>query len=314
LTQKRRLPPLKSLQTFEVAARNLSFANAAEELCVTPAAVSQQIKQLENYLGITLFHRMKQSVYLTDEAAAVLPMISESFDKLEDAVIRLAREQWAGRLTVSSVPTFSIKWLVHNLADFSRQYPDIDVRLDASMEFRDFQSDGIDVSIRFGLGNYPGLHVTRIFGEEFILVCSPSLLVGENSLKNPKDIAHHRLLHVDWGGLNSESKEWDAWTKAAGVAGIDLTRGPRFTFENMAIEAAVNGDGVALVSYYAVIEELNSGRLVKPFDIKVESELAYWLVCPHAHLHRKKVKSFCDWLSNGAAGYGSTTPPVNPSE
>jgi LysR family glycine cleavage system transcriptional activator len=115
---------------------------------------------------------------------------------------------------------------------------------------------------------------------------------------------------VDWAGLSSETKEWSACAKAEGVEGIDVERGPRFTVENMAIEAAINGGGVALVSYYSVIEELNTGRLVKPFDTKVESELAYWLVCPHSHLRREKVKSFCDWLSNGAARYGSITRPV----
>ncbi len=296
MPQNRRLPPIKSLQTFEVAARSLSFSNAADELCVTPAAVSQQIKQLETYLGIPLFHRTKKNVQLTDEAAAVLPLLSESFDKLEEAVNRLARERWAGRLTVSSVPTFSIKWLVHNLAGFTRAHPEIDVRLDASVEFRDFQRDEIDVSIRFGLGNYPDLHVTRLFGEEFILICSPALLEGDQPLRTPHDLKHHRILHVDWGGLNSRSGEWHDWAKAAGVEGLDFEKGSRFTYESMAIEAAIHGNGVALVSYYAVLEELKSGRLVQPFDIKVESELAYWLVCPELHLRREKVKAFCDWI------------------
>jgi len=296
VTKKRRIPPLKWLQTFEVAARSVNFSNAAEELCVTPAAVSQQIKQLEEYLGIPLFLRMNKKVQLTEEAAAVLPLLSDSFNKIEEAVNRLTLDQWERRLTISSVPTFSIKWLVRHLEGFSRNHPDIDIRLDASTELRDFQHDGIDVSIRFGLGDYPDLYVERIFGEEFILVCSPSLLKGTKPLKTPQDIIHHRLLYVDWAGFQVENDEWNDWAKVAGLESSDLYRGPRFTHENMAIEAAVSGHGLALVSYYAVMEELAAGRLVTPFDIKVKSKFSYWIVCPHSHLRRKKVKAFYDWL------------------
>lgn len=292
----RRLPPLKSLQAFEAAARWLSFTKAADELFVTPAAISQQIKQLEIYLGITLFHRMTRAVQLTEEAKTVLPLVTEGFDRLAEAVERLAREEEVGLLTVSSVPTFAIKWLVHQLTDFSDKYPDIDVRLDASLETRDFQRDGIDVSIRLGLGNYPGLHVARVFGEEVSPVCSPKLMSGENPLRSFGELKNHRLLHVDWGTLTSHSPDWRMWAKAAGIEDIDVNRGPRFTVENMAIEAAINADGVALVSHSAVVEDLKAGRLVRPFNLAVQSDIAYWLVCPHSHMRRAKVRAFCEWL------------------
>jgi LysR family glycine cleavage system transcriptional activator len=298
----RKLPPLKSLQAFEAAARWLSFSKAAEELFVTPAAISQQVKLLEAYLGVPLFRRLTRAVQLTDEAKAILPLVTEGFDRLAEAVERLANEEMAGILTVSSAPTFAIKWLVHHLADFSHTYPDIDVRLDASLEIRDFAAGGIDVSIRLGMGNYPGLHVTRIFAEEVSPVCSPRLLDGANPLRALEDLKNHRLLHVDWGKLSALSPDWRMWAKAAGIEDVSLDRGPRFSLENMAIEAAINGEGIALISHSAVVEDLKAGRLVKPFDLSVKTDVAYWLVCPKEHLRRPKVKAFCEWLLAQAPG------------
>lgn len=292
----RRLPPLNSLRAFEAAARWLSFTKAAEELHVTPAAVSQQVRQLEEYLGLALFRRMTRAVQLTEEAKTVLPLVSEGFDRLAEAVDRLAREEESGLLTVSSAPTFAIKWLLQRLPDFADKYPAIDVRLDASLDTRDFARDGIDVSIRLGMGDYPGLHVARVFGEEVSLVCSPKLLQGDKPLSVPADLKKHRLLHVDWGDFNMPLPDWRSWTKAAGLEDIDVEHGPRFTVENMAIEAAVNGNGVALVSHHAVEEEIKAGLLVRPFDLVLQAEFSYWLVCPREYLRRAKVRAFCDWL------------------
>ncbi len=297
----RRLPPLKSLQAFEAAARWLSFTKAAEELFVTPAAISQQVKQLETYLGTALFHRLTRAVQLTPAAKTVLPLVTEGFDSLCEAVERLAREEESGLLTVSSVPTFAIKWLLRRLPDFSSRYPDIDVRLDASLELRDFDRDGIDVSIRLGMGDYPALHVTRILDEEVSPVCSPKLLVGATPLRVPEDLKNQRLIHVDWGRLTIGLPDWQMWTKAADVDGVDVGHGPRFTVENMAIEAAINGDGVALISHSAVVEDLKAGRLVRPFDLVLETDFSYWLVCPHEHMRRAKVSVFCEWLLAEAA-------------
>lgn len=292
----RQLPPLKSLQVFEVAARRLSFAKAAEELFVTPAAVSQQIKQLEVYLGTVLFRRMTRAVQLTEDAKAVLPLVTEGFDRLTEAVERLTREEESGLLTVSSVPTFAAKWLLQRLPDFSSKYPDIDVRIDASLEVRDFDREGIDVSIRLGRGDYPGLNAAHIFGEEVSPACSPKLLAGALPLRTPADLKYHRLLHEDWGKLSIGSPDWRTWLRAAGADEISVKHGPRFTVENLAIEAAIKGGGVALVSHTAVAEDLEAGRLVKPFDLALQADVAYWLVCPHVHMHRAKVKAFCEWL------------------
>jgi LysR family glycine cleavage system transcriptional activator len=297
----RRLPPLNSLRAFEAAARWLSFAKAADELFVTPAAVSQQVKQLETFLGVPLFRRLTRAVELTEEARAVLPLVSEGFDRLAEAVERLASAELSGLLTVSSAPTFAMKWLLPRLIAFSELYPDIDVRLDASLDNRDFYRDGIDIGIRLGAGDYPGLHVARVFGEEVSLVCSPALRDGPRPLRTPEDLRHHRLLHVDWGKLNMPLPDWRMWTKAAGLTGIDVEHGPKFTVENMAIDAAIRGDGVALVSEHAVADDLKAGRLVKPFDLVLEADFAYWLVCPHEHLRRARVKAFHDWLLAEAA-------------
>jgi LysR family glycine cleavage system transcriptional activator len=297
----RKLPPLNSMRAFEAAARWLSFAKAAEELHVTPAAISQQIKQLEDYLGITLFHRMTRAIKLTEEARAVLPLMTEGFDKLAEAIERLSKEEESGRLTVSTTPTFAAKWLLQRLPDFSDRYPEIDLRLDATMVPREFDRDDIDVGVRLSLGDHPGLHVSRIFDEEFSPVCSPRLLAGEKPLNKPEDLKHHRLLHVDWGYLNFAMPDWRMWSKAVGIEGLDLEHGSHFTIESMCIEAAINGSGVALVSHHAIAEDLKAGRLVKPFDLALPADLSYWLVCPPEYLRRKKVKVFSDWLLQQAA-------------
>ena len=297
----RRLPPLNSLRAFEAAARWLSFAKAAEELFVTPAAVSQQIRQLEDYLGITLFHRMTRSVRLTEEARAVLPLMTEGFDKLAEAVNRLAQEEERGLLTISTAPTFAAKWLLHRLPDFSDKYPDIDLRLHSSRVPGEFDQDGIDISIRLSTGDYPRLHAARVFGEEFSPVCSPGLLAGSNPLRTPKDLKNHHLLHVDWGDLNIPLPDWHMWTRKAGVEDIDLDHGPHFTVESMAIDAAINGNGVALVSHHAAAGDLQVGRLVRPFELVLQADFSYWLVCPHEYLRRAKVKAFSDWLLEEAA-------------
>ena len=297
----RRLPPLNSMRTFEAAARWLSFAKASEELNVTPAAVSQQIKQLEDYLGVALFHRMTRAVKLTEEARVVLPLMTEGFDKLAEAIERLTEDEEKGHLTVSTAPTFAAKWLLQRLPDFSDKYPDIDLRLDASLVPREFDRDGIDISIRLSQGDYPGLHVARVFGEELSPVCSPCLVTAEKPLQTPEDLKNHRLLHVDWGYLRGSLPDWRMWANAYGIEGIDLDHGPHFTIESMAIESAINGNGVALVSHHAVAEDLNAGRLVRPFNFALQADFSYWLVCPHEYLRRAKVRVFCDWLLEQAA-------------
>jgi LysR family glycine cleavage system transcriptional activator len=297
----RKFPPLNSLRSFEAAARWLSFSKASEELHVTPAAVSQQIRQLEDYLGVTLFHRMTRAVRLTEEARAALPLMTEGFDRLAEAVERLTVTQETGLLTVNTAPTFAATWLLQRLPDFSEKYPDIDLRLDASLVPRDFEREDIDISIRLSQGDYPGLYQARIFGEEFNPVCSPQLLTGEKPLQVPADLRMHRLLHIDWGELHEGVPDWPVWFKAMGVSDVKSIPGPHFTIESMAIDAAIRGNGIALASHHAIAEDLKAGRLVKPFDLAMPIDYSYWLICPHEYLRRARVRAFCDWLLEQAA-------------
>jgi len=299
-----RLPPLNSLRAFEAAARHLSFSRAAEELFVTPAAISHQIKGLEDFLGVTLFRRMPRAVMLTDDAQMILPLISEGFDKLAQAVTLLKQSESSGVLTVSSAPTFAQKWLLEHLDDFSEAYPDINVRLDARLDTVDFDRDGVDVAIRLGAGKYPGMRVDQLFDEQVVPICHPKFLEGPNALKRPEDLKHHTLLHVDWGNINAPFPDWQMWLASVGVDDVDYTRGPVFTVEGMAIDAAARGSGVALGSTYAVREELKRGALVVPFDRRLTSEISYWVVAPERTADQPKVKAFRDWLLRHARETG----------
>jgi LysR family glycine cleavage system transcriptional activator len=191
------------------------------------------------------------------------------------ALCRSKHRKRPGILTVNSVPTFAIKWLVHHLADFSDKFPDINVRLDASLDTRNFQRHGIHVNIRLGIGEYPGLHVVRVFSEKVSPLCSPKLLDDPKPLRKLEDLEGHRILHIDWCSCTSQSSDWRMWVKAAGMENINVNRRPRFTVENMATEAAINAEGIALVSHAADIEDLRAGRLVGPFDVSVQGDLTY---------------------------------------
>ncbi|MEQ8320026.1 MAG: transcriptional regulator GcvA [Rhodospirillales bacterium] len=299
-----RLPPLNGLRAFEAAARHLSFSRAAEELFVTPAAISHQIKGLEDYLGVTLFRRMPRAVMLTDDAQLILPLISEGFDKLSQAATLLKQSESSGVLTVSSAPTFAQKWLLEHLQDFTAAHPDINVRLDARLDTVDFDRDGVDIAIRLGAGKYPGMRVDQLFDEQVVPVCQPKFLEGPHALKEPGDLKHHTLLHVDWGNINAPFPDWQMWLASVGVDDVDYTRGPVFTVEGMAIDAAARGNGVALASTYAITDELKKGVLVVPFDRRLTSEISYWVVAPERSADQPKVKAFREWLLRHARETG----------
>lgn len=300
----RMLPPLNGLKAFEAAARHLSFTRAAEELFVTPAAISHQIKGLEDFLGVILFRRLPRAVLLTDEAQLILPLISEAFDKFAQAGMLLKESESTGVLTVSSAPTFAQKWLLEHLDDFTALYPDINVRLDARLDTVDFDRDGVDVAIRLGAGKYPGMRVDQLFDEQVVPICHPKFLEGPNALRHPEDLRHHTLLHVDWGNINALFPDWRMWLTSVGVEGVDFTRGPVFTVESMAIAAAVRGTGIALGSTYAIQEELQSGQLVVPFARKLTSEISYWVVAPERSADQPKVRAFREWLLRRARETG----------
>ena len=294
----RPLPPLNSLRAFEAAARHLSFTKAAEELHVTPAAVSQQIKLLEEHCGTKLFRRLTRALMLTDAGQAALPPLREGFDKLAEAVDRLRSHDRGGILTVSVPPSFGAKWLVHRLDRLNAAHPEFDVRIDATDTLVDFSDAGVDFALRYGRGTYPGLHAEHLMPEVAFPVCSPALLEGEHPLRAPEDLSHHTLLHVQWKMEHEAAPNWRMWLRAAGIEGIDAERGPRFTIEGMTVQAAIEGQGVALASGSLVSDDLKAGRLVRPFGPTIceATAFSYYLVYPQANAESPKVMAFRDWI------------------
>ncbi|HLO77829.1 MAG TPA: transcriptional regulator GcvA [Magnetospirillum sp.] len=292
----RHLPPLRSLRAFEAAARHLSFARAAEELHVTPAAISQQVKLLEQHLGVQLFRRAAQ-LSLTEAAATALPLVSDSFDLLERAVERLRQGRDHGPLVVSASPAFAARWLIPRLARFQTRHPDIDLRLSASIRLVDFATEDVDVAIRYGAGHYPGLHVERVKMEEVVPVACPHLA---ERLVAVADLLEVPLLHnsaLDW---DATFPTWSGWLTDAGVVVPAELKPRRFDDFNLVLQAVLSGLGAALVWRTLVAEEINSGRLVPLFPAQPLAN-AYHLVCPPKHLDNPKVAAFRDWIMEEAS-------------
>ncbi len=289
------LPSLNSLRAFEAAARHLSFTRAAEELNVTQGAVSHQVKALEAQLGMTLFYRRHQRLELTADGQACLPFVRESFDRLAAGFEQLRRRERSGVLTVSVSPNFAANWLVHRLGRFVEGHPEIDLRISAALHHVDFAREDVDVAVRHGAGHWPGLHVVRLATERLFPACSPRLLEGPHPLRLPDDLAGHTLLHL------GSRTDWLKWLDAAGVHGVDLSRGTVFDQTSLVIDAAAAGQGVGLVRSALVAEHLISGRLVMPFRLTLPVPYAYYIVCPRPVAERPKIRVFRDWLLAEAA-------------
>ncbi len=290
----RRLPPLNALRAFEAAARHLSFTRAAEELHVTQAAISHQVKALEEHLGRKLFRRLNRALLLSDDGQAYLPSVSRAFALLNDATRNLLERDAPGPLTVSALPSFAARWLVPRLGRFRQIHPDIDLRIDPSAALTDFASGDVDVGIRYGRGKYSALRADWLMTEDIFPVCSPALLSGEHPLRAPGDLEHQVLLHDDGHG------DWRTWLLAAGIDRVDPTRGPIFTDSSMLIQAAMAGQGVALARGVLAADELAAGRLVRPFTLSLPTEYAYYLVCPQNTAEQPKIAAFRDWLLDEA--------------
>ncbi|MCG8360097.1 MAG: transcriptional regulator GcvA, partial [Kiloniellales bacterium] len=268
----RPLPPLTALRAFESAGRHLSFTKAAAELNVTPAAVSHQVKALEELLEVPLFRRRTRALRLTDAGQAALPTLSQGFDKLAQGVEQMRAHCESGVLTISVSPSFGAMWLVPRLERFRVRHPDIEIRIDGTDRRVDLTRGEADVALRYGPGGYNGVRVDWLFSQLNTPVCSPALLRGEHPLRQPDDLRHHTLLHIDWKDAEAS---WRMWLLAAGLHDIDPTRGPRFTMETMAVQAALDGQGVALIGDMLVADDLASGRLVRPFDPSLSTPLTF---------------------------------------
>lgn len=288
-----RLPSLTGLRAFEAAARHLSFTLAARELHVTQGAISHQIRALEEELGYPLFDRLPRRVSLTREGEILAETISESFDEIDRILASLRRRQRPGWLTVSSSPSFAVKWLVPRLDAFRKRFPDLDVRIAATDRLVDPHREGVDLCIRYGSGPYPGLDSTLLITDAVFPVCSPAL---REQLTGPQDLPHHRLLHDEMFPEHPRRPDWARWAQLAGVD-MDVTGGARFSHASMALAAAAAGQGVALGRSSLVAADIAEGRLCCPFGPRFTSPFSYSLVSAPDGLQRPKVRKLITWLS-----------------
>src|SRR5437762_5249237 len=236
----RRLPPLNALKAFEAAARSESFTRAAEELYVTQGAVSHQVKALEATLGVKLFNRERQRLVMTEAGREYLAVVRDALDRIAVGTERLIQRQSSGVLTVSTSPDFAAKWLVHRLGRFAEAHPEIDLRVSATMHHVDFAREDVDLAVRHGDGNWPGHDVTQLCAEQLFAVCSPKLLGGRRGIRVPADVLKFPRLHLD------DRNAWSRWLEAAGVPDAKPSLGPVVNRASMLIDAAVDGQGVAL--------------------------------------------------------------------
>ncbi|MDX8541207.1 MAG: transcriptional regulator GcvA [Mesorhizobium sp.] len=300
----RLLPGTRALRTFEAAARHLNFTRAADELGLTPAAVSHQIKEIEDQLDLALFNRTSRTIRLTEAGNVLFEASIDALDLLNRAVSR-ARKMTRGTalLKVTLDAQFATKWLMRRVDDFRQQKPGIELRFDITYDVRDFERDDVDIGIRFGTGKYPGLAAHRLFDNIIIPVCSPALLASGPPLNEPRDLFRHTLAHIDWSRQGVTWPNWSMWMHAAGVDDFDDSRTLVFGSSTDATQAALDGNAVALADFAMVANDLSQGRLVRPFElgIKVAPEFAYFLVYPEAVKDDARVAAFREWLIEEAA-------------
>ncbi|PBC10603.1 transcriptional regulator GcvA [Mesorhizobium sp. WSM3859] len=298
------LPGTRALRTFEAAARHLNFTRAADELGLTPAAVSHQIKEIEDQLDLVLFTRTSRTIRLTEAGGVLHDASIDALDLLSRAVSR-ARKMTRGTalLKVTLDAQFATKWLMRRVDDFRRQKPGIELRFDITYDVRDFERDDVDIGIRFGAGKYPGLVAHRLFENIIIPVCSPALLVSGPPLREPRDLFNHTLAHIEWSRQGVTWPNWSIWMHAAGVDDFDDSRTLVFGSSTDATQAALDGNAVALADFAMVANDLSQGRLVRPFElgIKVAPEFAYFLVYPEASKDDARIIAFREWLLDEVA-------------
>jgi LysR family glycine cleavage system transcriptional activator len=297
----RLLPGTRALRTLEAAARHLNFTRAADELGLTPAAVSHQIKEIEDQLGIVLFTRTSRTIRLTEAGAVLFEAATDALDLLGRAVSRAQKmTRGTALLKVTLDAQFAAKWLMRRVDDFRKHHPDIELRFDISYEVRDFDLDDVDIGVRFGTGKYPGLCTHRLFENVIIPICSPTLLRAGPPLNEPRDLFHHTLAHIEWSRRGVTWPNWRMWMAAAGVDDFDDSRTVVFTNSSDAVQAALDGNAVALADFFMVANDLSEGRLIRPFElgIKVAPDFAYHLVYPIASANDPRIVAFRDWFLN----------------
>jgi LysR family glycine cleavage system transcriptional activator len=298
------LPSLNGLRAFEAAARHLSFTRAAAELNVTQTAISHQIRRLEEQLGTRLFVRRNRALALTRAAESYLPAVRSAFEDLRQATARLRRPERDGLLVVTTMASLAAKWLVSRVAGFQEAHPEIEVRISTSAHLVDFTREAVDMAVRFGHGEWPGLRADWLMAEDIFPVCSPALLRGDKPLRKPEDLVHHTLLHA-----TVSREDWQLWLTAAGLpASLATRRGLSFDQSFMAYQAAIEGLGVALGRSRFVEGDLAAGRLVMPFDVVLPAQAGFYVVAPEETADAPKIKLFRDWLI-ASVSPGAVAPP-----
>lgn len=284
----RHLPSLNAIKAFEAAARSKSFTRAAEELFVTPGAVSQQVKALETELGLKLFNRERQRLVITDAGREYLTVVREALDQIALGTERLLQRQRAGVLTVAVSMDFAAKWLVNRLSRFAEIHPEIDLRVAANDQRVDFAREDVDLAVRHGDGQWPEFEVMRLCSERLFPVCSSKLMRGRNRV-SAADLLKFPLLRLD------DWTNWGRWFEAAGV-GSPAKPGPVLNRASMLIDAAIDGQGVALARSALAAWDIIHGRLVRPVDVSLPLANTYWIVCPRATVSTPKIAAFRQWL------------------
>jgi LysR family glycine cleavage system transcriptional activator len=284
------------LRSFEAVARQLSFSKAAEELNVTPGAVSQQIRAFEEFVGVRLFDRTRRSVSLTQAAAKMLPDVQAGLDLLSRACSNQSLPIGERTLSISVAPSFASKWLLPRLPSFYHQHPDVELRISATVELADFRRDGIDLAIRLGHGRYAGLLAEPLFSEALTPLCSPKILKGTGRLKTPEDLRKHRMIHDTSIPGQGEHSAWDKWLALAGAKHVSARRGARFTLAELAMQAAIDGAGIVLGRLVLAEGDIAAGRLVRPFKLALPLDASYFLVRSEEAAPRPELTHFRNWL------------------
>ncbi|KQS55351.1 LysR family transcriptional regulator [Brevundimonas sp. Leaf363] len=297
----RPLLPLNALRAFESAARHLNFSRAADELFVTPGAVSQQIRLLEETVGGPLFKREARGLQLTPLGRAAAPLLREGFERLMDASSLLREPPRRRQVSVSVTPSFAAKWLMPRMDDFHAAHPEIEVWISADLEPVDLYDMAADLAVRYGPGGYEGYIADKLMGETVLPVCAPSLMKGEQPILTPGDLQHHALLHDVSDDDDPSRPDWSMWLKARGVKHPDARRGSRFNQSSLLIEAAIAGRGVALAKRTLAQQDLASGRLIAPFPDGSEAVgYAYYVILPRDRAPTPGANVFAQWLKKKA--------------
>ncbi len=296
-----RLPPLTALRAFEVVARRLSFARAAEELHVTKAAVAQQVRALEQEIGTPLVGRSGRGLVLTEAGLAGAPGLAEGFAMLARAARAMRETKGRRFLVINSSPSFAATWLVSRIGNFKARHGDIDVLLDANPTEDTLESNTTDALIRWGAGDFPGLSTTLLFKEDVFPVCAPEVAGGEAPLRTPEDLARLTLLHLEWSSAYPSWPTWSDWLKAAGAKGVEARHGVWFNNMALSIRAAAQGQGVALASFAIAADDLAAGRLVAPFETSVSTPFGYYFLCRPEEAQTPRIKALREFLVEEAA-------------